>query len=1409
MITLRREARGTRCVAAALALTAICAACGGGAGGEAGPGSGDAASQPRADMGPTDARDAAEAPDRGGRDGPVPPTDGGPSDGPAPMEGGPDALTDAAPDATFTPDVGPAGDASPPIADAFVPPPDAAPPPPPPLITEFMALNEDTLADEDGDHPDYIELYNPGDAPFFLGGWHLTDDPEDPRKWILPGVTLDAHRYLVVFASGKDRRPAEGPLHTNFRLDGDGEYLALVSPDGVVVQAFEDVPAQREDVAFGLPAEVDRFPLVSADAPARLGFGPQPGLEQPEADDATFTDVRAAVGYDRTRLPEAPFVLTDSVASFGDVQGDGGWTYGYRDLNTGPDYAFIPFAPGMFNGNVWHLPGDPPHTELSRMGGHPNGRLQGGVHWAIRRWTASGPGRVRVRGLMGTYGIGGDGVVCRVLVDGVEVVAKRVENERKRYEVVVDAVPGTTVDLAIDPGIDGDAASDRTLFTGRVELWDAAADDPGGKVADSATEWSATGTQGALDWFLGYWQRGGDADGVYAVWPEDEFVAFPRDEGAFGPSDFWTGTGWDWPSGDPPWTMAELEFMHPNGDDTPMGEQWVIRRWRSPVAGDLLIRWRVNKIQNGGSGVTGHVLHNGTPLDSATITGADISGTERFVVAYGVMGGDVLDFALDPTGRNGSHDAGGDLSQISAEVWPLGSPGPYIRTDVGRAAGDASEAVLRIPFEVDDPTAFDHLRLSVRYDDGFEAFLNGRSAARDNLPAVTDRDAEDALEPRVFDLTDGLPALQAGPNLLAFRLAQGPVDDGRMLLAPTLEGIRVRMNPATAGFLALPTPGADNLAPDVDLPPYIEVLDPWPAVRAGDPITIRARVEPGTAPVERVTVTTRVMFGPEETSDLFDVGDGTWQGVVFPPAFPGDLVRFRVEVVDGLGQRARAPRFEDSLESEPWFGTVIEDLGVETNLPVLHWYTGRLDAAASDQGTRGVVYWNGELYSNVAFSLHGQSSRGFPKHSYNLDFSSDHRFRVRGEFGRVKDVNLLSNYADKSKLRNTLAWETYRDADADHHLAFPVRVQLNGQFFGVYDMVEDADDRWLERLGRNPEGALYKMYDNFQNPAAAEKKTRKDEGKADLEAFMAGLNAGGDDLRRFLYDEVNIAAMVNFLAAMILTSSTDCCHKNYYAYRDTGVTDQWWFMIWDLDLSFGRNWTGNYFDDRMYPQNPMFVGGNSRLTGALFALPEFQEMYYRRLRTLMDTLLQPPDTPPELLHYETRIDALVEEIGADGDLDTNTWPSWGEPQTFAQAVRALREDYLAQRRAFVYGTWMQEVGGPLPMPVEPAVLIDEADPSPDAPERAYLRLSNLTGSPVDVSNWRVSGAGVSMHLEPGAVIPTGGALYLVADVPAFKEREAPPHGGMGLFVLGNWTGVLSPDGELPTITDPTGFQVFP
>ncbi len=133
-----------------------------------------------------------------------------------------------------------------------------------PIISEFLAINETILADEDGEYSDWIEIHNPAEAPINLEGWYLTDDAEDLNRWRFPAVELQPNDYLVVFASNKDRGLAGSELHTNFKVDSDGEYLALVQPDGVtVVHAYAPAfPLQYEDTSYGLTEETGNFGIA-------------------------------------------------------------------------------------------------------------------------------------------------------------------------------------------------------------------------------------------------------------------------------------------------------------------------------------------------------------------------------------------------------------------------------------------------------------------------------------------------------------------------------------------------------------------------------------------------------------------------------------------------------------------------------------------------------------------------------------------------------------------------------------------------------------------------------------------------------------------------------------------------------------------------------------------------------------------------------------------------------------------------------------------------------------------------------------------------------------------------------------------------------------------------------------------
>ena len=120
------------------------------------------------------------------------------------------------------------------------------------MISEFMADNDRTLRDENGDDVDWIELHNPTLQDVPLQGWGLSDDRNQPWKWRFPDVVIPGRGFLLVYASEKNRTNVWGRLHTNFKLDAGGEFLGLSDANGQWVSQFAPkYPAQSTDVSYG------------------------------------------------------------------------------------------------------------------------------------------------------------------------------------------------------------------------------------------------------------------------------------------------------------------------------------------------------------------------------------------------------------------------------------------------------------------------------------------------------------------------------------------------------------------------------------------------------------------------------------------------------------------------------------------------------------------------------------------------------------------------------------------------------------------------------------------------------------------------------------------------------------------------------------------------------------------------------------------------------------------------------------------------------------------------------------------------------------------------------------------------------------------------------------------------------
>ena len=115
------------------------------------------------------------------------------------------------------------------------------------VINELLASNSTGTKDEKGQYDDWIELYNKSDATVDVSGYYITDDITKPKKWAIPtGTKITGKGYLTLWA---DEDGTQGPLHTNFKLSADGEFVYLYTPQEQLADSVT-FGIQQNDVAF-------------------------------------------------------------------------------------------------------------------------------------------------------------------------------------------------------------------------------------------------------------------------------------------------------------------------------------------------------------------------------------------------------------------------------------------------------------------------------------------------------------------------------------------------------------------------------------------------------------------------------------------------------------------------------------------------------------------------------------------------------------------------------------------------------------------------------------------------------------------------------------------------------------------------------------------------------------------------------------------------------------------------------------------------------------------------------------------------------------------------------------------------------------------------------------------------------
>jgi spore coat protein CotH len=277
----------------------------------------------------------------------------------------------------------------------------------------------------------------------------------------------------------------------------------------------------------------------------------------------------------------------------------------------------------------------------------------------------------------------------------------------------------------------------------------------------------------------------------------------------------------------------------------------------------------------------------------------------------------------------------------------------------------------------------------------------------------------------------------------------------------------------------------------------------------------------------------------------------------------------------------------------------------------------RLEASGSEPAER-----TGKIH------LRGAASKNYAKKSYAMELD-----RAIDPLGMTYGKHWILNAAfiDRSLMRHKLSYDLFLSMSTEkarRHAAESrfVEVYLNKDYQGVYLLMEQVDGQMtglLESLPNEPRRAcMYKAINHDANFAKAghsgfEQKEPDPEAMAywkpldELHEFI--LTATEERFREEIGRKVDLENAIDFHLLVLATGNLDGITKNYYLCRELPLGDaetKFFFVPWDYDGTFGRNWNATKTATDFWLSNNLF--------DKLMADPAYKKRFVERWRELRE-----------------------------------------------------------------------------------------------------------------------------------------------------------------------------------------------
>ena len=529
------------------------------------------------------------------------------------------------------------------------------------------------------------------------------------------------------------------------------------------------------------------------------------------------------------------------------------------------------------------------------------------------------------------------------------------------------------------------------------------------------------------------------------------------------------------------------------------------------------------------------------------------------------------------------------------------------------------------------------------------------------------------------------------------------------------------------------------------------------------------------------------MFGEDVTVNMVNTGGDVWTADI-PGQDAGTLVRYRID-----SDVAVAPFAGDTIN---YLGVVVQPTDIVNNaLPVFQFFVDEAeflnltttDLALTNTKISAVVVYGGQVIDNATVRVRGGdfSRINYPKKSLKFELPDGYTLDFGTGYG-VDEFGVNADYSDWTFAATDISWDVWNAESQPHTNSFNLRVENNAQFHGVFRFQELYDGGWREFNGFKDDEFFKADLGGFGQFPGFDKKSPDDDNLSsitEINDVLFLLDDGSEAKRAWLYENVNVPALVNHRALSAMTRHDDQDVQNFYMARDA-ESGLWERVEWDLDRLWIENEdSATSFTDVSYIDEP--------LMNAIFAVPEFESMYWRRMQTLADTYL----SEDGIANLIARREELIQEIGATNS--TLEFDKWGRVDIFISDYFRQEWNTVLQARAAAFAA---ESRMPGTASGSQNIVITELHYNPAGDDAEFIELFNNSNESIDLSGWSIDGIGLTV--EYGTVILPNQYIVFTDNMPQFRNQYPG-----NIFVGGQYSGGLSGGGEAISLINADGTTI--